>query len=151
MQNVSSSFTVILKFALPTCWTVFFGAMSIAVWFVDTGPVAGMDVGTFRIALTIFFFLGIAILFWAVMRIKRVEMDDHFIYVTNYFKNVRYPFHQIEKVKEQDYFFFRTIHIFLKQSGLFGQKITFIPGRVNFDEFLAEHPNVVEEFKTKES
>lgn len=150
MQNVSSSFTVILKFALPTVWIVFFGAMTIAFWFVNSGPVAGMEMNSFRIVLSLFFLFGIAILYWAVMGIKRVEMDDQFFYVTNYFKNIRYPFHQIEKVVEKDYFFFRTVHIHLKQSGQFGKKLTFIPGRVNFDTFLSEHPNVVKQLEEKE-
>ncbi len=150
MQNVSSSFTVILKFALPTSWIVFFGAMTIAVWFVDIGSVAGMEANTFRIVLSLFFILGAAILYWAVMGIKRVEMDEQFFYVTNYFKNVRYPYHQIEKVNDKDYFFFRTVHIIFKQPGQFGKKITFIPGRINFDEFLAEHPKVVEQLERKD-
>lgn len=151
MQNVSSSFTVILKFALPTCWIVFFGAMTVAVWFVDIGTIAGMEEGTFRIVMSLFFMLGVVALYWAVMGIKRVEMDEYFIYVTNYFKNIRYPFHQIEKIREKDYFFFRTIHISLKEAGQFGKRITFIPGRINFDEFLAEHPEVVKQLKFKDS
>ena len=150
MQNVSTSFTVIIKFALPTIWIVFFGAMAIALWFVDSGPVLGMDASVFRIVANIFFLMGIALLYWAVMRIKRVEMDDQFFYVTNYFKNIRYPFQQIEKIEEKDFFFFRTIHIILKQPGYFGKKVTFIPGRVNFDEFLAEHPQVVKELEYKD-
>jgi hypothetical protein len=150
MQNVSSSFTVILKFALPTCWIVFFGAMTVALWFVDIVPIAGMETGTFRIVMSIFFLIGVLILYWAVMGLKRVEMDDQFIYVTNYFKNIRYPYHQIEKINEKDYYFFRTFHLILKQSGYFGKKITFIPGRINFDQFLSEHPDVVEQLKEKE-
>ena len=150
MQNVSSSFTVLIKFALPTCWIIFFGAMSIALWFEDSGPVAGMEAGIFRIVISIFFLIGVATLYWAVMRIKRVEMDDKFFYVTNYFKNIRYPYHQIENINEKDYFFFRTIHLIIKQPGHFGKKITFIPGRINFDEFLAEHPDVVKQLENKE-
>lgn len=149
MQNVSSSVSVILKFALPTCWIVFFGAITIALWLVDSGPVAGMESGVFRIVMSIFFVFGVGILYWAVMGIKRVEMDNHFFYVTNYFKNIRYPYHQIEKVVEKDYYFFRTIHIILKQPGQFGKKITFIPGRINFDQFLAEHPEVVEQLENR--
>ena len=149
MQNVSSSFSVILKFALPTCWIVFFGAITVALWFVNSGPVAGMEASVFRMIMTIFFMLGVAILYWAVMGLKRVEMDEHFFYVTNYFKNIRYPYHQIEKMEEKDYYFFRTIHIYLKQPGQFGKKITFIPGRINFDQFLAEHPDVVAQLDDK--
>lgn len=149
MQNVSSSFTVILKYALPTCWIVFFGAIAVAVWFVDSGPVAGMEAGVFRIVVSVFFVIGVALLYWSVMGLKRVEMDDHFFYVTNYFKHVRYPYHQLEKIEEKDYYFFRTVVLVLKQSGQFGKRITFIPGRINFDQFLAEHPEVVKQLKDK--
>ncbi len=149
MQNVSSSFTVILKYALPTCWIVFFGAIAVAVWFVDSGPVAGMQAGVFRIVVSVFFVIGVALLYWSVMGLKRVEMDDHFFYVTNYFKHVRYPYHQLEKIEEKDYYFFRTVLLVLKQPGQFGKRITFIPGRINFDQFLAEHPEVVKQLEDK--
>jgi hypothetical protein len=84
------------------------------------------------------------------MRIKRVEMDEHFFYVTNYFKNVRYPFHQIEKIVEKDYLVFRTVHIYLKETGSFGKKITFVASRDRFNLFLKEHPEVVKELQLKE-
>ena len=98
MQHVSSSATVFLKFALPTVWIVFFGSLCVVFWLFDTiTVVAGMPLSTFRIVLPAFFILGVLALYWSVMRLKRVEMDEQFIQVTNYFKHYRYPYHQIEK------------------------------------------------------
>lgn len=145
MQHVSSSLTLFLKYGFPVGWSVFFGAMTLTFWLVDgINVVAGLPLGTFRIILTVSFLLGLLLLYWALMRIKRVEMDEHFFYVTNYFKNVRYPYHQIEKVAEKDYYFFKTIHIYLKQAATFGKKISFIASRDRFDNFLKEHPEIVE-------
>lgn len=148
MQHVSSSLTLFLKYAIPTGYIVFFGAMTAAFWLVDSiSAVAGLPIGTFRIILTAIFILFVLLLYWSTMRIKRVEMDEHFFYVTNYFKNVRYPYHQIEKIVEKDYWFFRSVHIYLKQAATFGKKITFVASRDRFNDFLKEHPEVVEQLK----
>ena len=148
MQHVSSSLTLFLKYAFPIAWIVFFGAMTAAFWLIgNINVVAGLSIEKFRIIITTFFLFGVLVLYWSVMRIKRVEMDDHFFYVTNYFKNVRYPFHQIKKVAEKDYLLFRTVHIYLKETGTFGKKITFIASRDRFNLFLKENPEVVQQLE----
>ena len=144
MQHVSSSITLLVKFGIPTGWIVFFGSMTAALWISnDIKVVADMPISTFRLLITSFYITGVLVIYWAMMRLKRVEMDDHFFYVTNYFKNVRYPYHQIEKVVEKDYLIFNTVHIHLKKAASFGKKISFIASRSRFDEFLKEHPEVV--------
>ena len=146
MQHVSSSLTLFLKYGFPIGWIVFFGAMTAAFWLIgDINVVAGLPIGKFRLIITAFFLSGVLLLYWSVMRIKRVEMDEQFFYVTNYFKNVRYPYHQIEKIVEKDYLLFRTVHIYLKQAATFGKKITFIASRDRFNIFLKDHPEVVKE------
>ena len=144
--HVSSSLTLLFKYGFPTAWLVFFGAMTAAMWLTDDiNAIGNLPVGMFLIIFTLCFF-GIALLiYWSVMRIKRVEMDEHFFYVTNYFKNVRYPYHQIERIVEKDYLLFKVIHIILKNPATFGKKITFISSRDRFDLFLKEHPQVIEQ------
>ena len=144
-QNVSSSTTLFLKFALPISWIIFFGSLTGALWLNDIGPVMGIPLATFRIVFTLFFLTGVGLLYWMVIRLKRVEMSRQFLYVTNYFKNVRYPFSQVKKLEEKDYFFFKSIVIHFKEPGYFGKKVTFIPSRTSFDRFLAEHPEVVKQ------
>ena len=44
-------------------------------------------------------------------------MDKDFIYVSNYVKTARYPYHQVEKIVERDFGIFHTVHIHLKEKG----------------------------------
>lgn len=148
MQHVSSSLTLFLKFAFPIGWIVCFGSMTAAFWLVDgINVIAGVPIENFRWMATGFFLSGVLLLYYALMRIKRVEMDEHFFYVTNYFKHVRYPFHQIKKIVEKDYLLFRTVHIHLKEAGYFGKKISFVASRDRFNEFLKNHPEIVRQLE----
>ena len=142
MQRVSSSATLFLKFFVPTFWIVFFGAFSILMLLTSPTINGKVSPGVLRIGAVLFFLLGIAVLYWAVMRLKRVEMDKDFIYATNYFKTFRYPYHNVEKMVENDYLFFRSIHIFLKEPGTFGPKITFVVSQKLLERFLEDHPEV---------
>lgn len=143
MQHVSSTTTVLLKFALSTYWMVFFGTLFLAFWVSDNiNVVAGISIEYFRLIILLFFAFGAFFLYWAVMRLKRVEMDEHFFYVTNYFKHRRYPYHQVEKVVEKDYYFFQSIHFTLKEKGVFGDKISFVASRDRLNIFLKEHPEI---------
>ncbi len=139
-ENVSSNFTIFLKFVIPTFWIIFFGLLLIVVLVSDAVTMSSFSLSTLRIGIVVFYLLGLLILYWAVMRLKRVEMDDAFVYATNYFKTYRYPYHNIEKIEESDYLFFRSIHIYLKEPGKFGKKITFVAHRNRFDNFIKTHP-----------
>ncbi|MEM8906416.1 MAG: hypothetical protein AAGD05_01115 [Bacteroidota bacterium] len=146
MKHVSSSATLFLKIVVPTVWIVFFGIFTLAMWFSRNEPIGTLSPLTFNIGLTCFFLFGVALLYWALIRLKRVEMDQDFVYVTNYFKTYRYSWDSLEKIEESDYLFFRSVHLFLKQRGQFGKKVTFVASRKRFNEFLADHPDVVRPF-----
>lgn len=146
MHRVSTNFTLILKIVLPVMWIVFFSSFTLAVWFsgeMDYGRISPDDL---RFYLPVFLVLGIVLLYWMVMRLKRVEMDEEYIYVSNYFKTYRYPYHQVEKIKEYDYTLFKTIKIKLKEKGAFGKTIRFIASRNRLQNFLTSHPNVATSF-----
>ncbi|MEM9819859.1 MAG: hypothetical protein AAF985_02255 [Bacteroidota bacterium] len=146
MKHVSSSATLFLKIVIPTVWTVFFGIFTLAMWFSKNQPVGSLSPTQFNILLTLFFFTGFGLLYWALMRLKRVEMDENYIYVTNYFKTYRYSWGSLEKIEESDYLFFRSVHLFLKKAGNFGKKITFVASRKRFNEFLIDHPEITKPF-----
>jgi len=150
MKHVSSSATLFLKYALPVGCAVFFGSMTLAFWFTDNiNAVADVPILTFRLILTGAFLTLMLLLYLSVMKIKRVEMDDHFVYVTNYFKNVRYPYHQVEKIEKKNFIIFKRISIHLKQAATFGKTITFISSRNRLTNFLKDHPEVREQLKIK--
>ena len=145
MQRVSTNLTLFYKFFLPVFWIVFFGAMTVAMLFYPFDYVGNMPAGTLRIGAVLFYLSGLLLLAFTAMRLKRVEANEHFLYVTNYFKTARYPFHNIEQVIERKVFIFRTATVYFKEPGVFGKRIFFIPSNARFQEFWEGHPKLKEE------
>lgn len=147
MQNVSSNWTLALKLCLPTVYICFFGGFTLAVFFTEVQFVGPLPAPIFKLLLCGILVFGVGFLYWSVMRLKRVAMDPHFLYATNYFKNYRYPYHNIEKVVESDWLLFKTVHVYFKEPGSFGKKISFLVNKKRFQTFLNEHPEVVKELQ----
>ena len=146
MQQVSTSLTLFLKIFIPVFWTTIFSAFTMAVWLLDISSFAGMPIQTFRYGMLGFLLIGIAFLYFSVLQLKRVEMDQTHIFVTNYFKNFKYPWANVKNIEERDFVVFRTIHIILKEPGTFGKKITFVASRRKFNAFIKENPHLFEQF-----
>ena len=145
MHRVSTNLTLFYKFFIPVFWIVFFGALSIAALAYSFDYVGNIPARNFRIGMVLFYLSGLLLLAFTLMRLKRVEADEHYFYITNYFKTARYPFHNIERVEESKIFFFRTAFIYFKEPGLFGKRIFFVPSNYRFQEFWDTHPELKEE------
>lgn len=142
MTHISSSWTVILKFFLPTVWIVFFGALSLALFFAPIPPLFGLPRPVFRLLIGLFYLSGIIMLYFSVMGLKRVEMDDQFVYVSNYRRHFRYPYHNIEKIEERNFLLFNALRIHFIQKGHFGKHIDCIVNNRRLQQFLESHPAV---------
>lgn len=142
MQRVSTNLTLFYKFFMPVFWIVFFGSMTVAAFAYDNayyGEIPGLP---FRIGLLIFFVTGVIMFMFTLMRLKRVEMSADHLYVTNYFKHLRYPYQDIEKITESEFLFFKSVTVHLKASGTFGKKFTFLASRDLYGEFWRQHPQL---------
>lgn len=146
MQQVSTSLTLFLKIFLPVFWTTIFFTFTMAVWFLTTSHFAGIPIQTFRYGMLFFLLMGLAFFYFTVFQLKRVEMDQDHIFVTNYFKNFKYPWSNVKDIEERDFIIFRTIHIVLKEPGTFGKKISFVASRRKFNAFIKENPHLFEQF-----
>lgn len=141
MQNVSTNLTLFLKIFIPTFWIVFFGLFTVSTYVKDI-YIGSLTPWLFRLTCTLFFLTGLALLYFTLMQIKRVDMDETYLYVSNYFKTIRYPYSLVEKVDERDFLFFHLIHIHFKQKGQFGKKIVFLSRGKKLDRFLRSHPDI---------
>lgn len=149
MQRVSSNSTLFLKFFIPTFWIVFFGAITMAAVFVRYEYVGDIPIGTFRIIMLSFYISGVLMMVFTLLRLKRVEMDQDFVYVTNYFKNYRYPYHNIEGIEISKFLFFKTASISLKTPGSFGRRMIFVPDLQRFRLALNKYPHIRSEVSIK--
>lgn len=144
MHRVSTNLTLFYKFFIPVFWTVFSGALTVAILYYPFEYVGNIPAGSFRIGTALLYLSSLALLAFTVLRLKRVEADDHFFYVTNYFKTARYPFHNITRIVERKFYFFRTATIHFKEPGIFGNRIFFVPSNYRFREFWENHPELKE-------
>ena len=144
MQRVSSNLTLFYKFFVPVFWTVFFGAVTLAVLLTDYAYVGNIPRGTFQLLVVAFFLSGVLLFAFTLLRLKRVEMSPDFVYVTNYFKNFRYPYQNIEKLEINRFLLFYIATLHLRQAGSFGRKITFVANYYRLRDFLDNHPAVQE-------
>ncbi|MCI5080487.1 MAG: hypothetical protein MRY78_02275 [Saprospiraceae bacterium] len=139
MQRVSTNLTLFLKFFIPVFWLVFFGAFTILIFAYDLEYVAQIPIVTFRIIAVLFMLSGIALFYFTLFRLKRVEMGEQFVYVTDYFKHVRYPYHNIDRIEESTFGFLKVVSIYLKTPGSFGKRVLFIASGKKYDEFWKNH------------
>lgn len=78
--------------------------------------------------------------YFTLLSLKRVEADEHFAYATNYFKTYRYPWHNIDRIDESSFLFFKTANIKLKETGKFGSNIRFVASKKLYEGFWESHP-----------
>ena len=134
--NVSSNWTLFLKVFFPIFWGVLFGLMTIAFWVIDTPYVGTMPILYFRLLITSFFISGMTVFFFSTMKLKRVEVDEHFVYITNYKDTARYPFHNIEKLETTNYFLFKIGKVYFKTPGIFGPSVSFLVNAFKLEKVL---------------
>ncbi len=150
MQRISTNLTLLFKFFIPVFWIVFFGSVTVAALLYQFEYVGDIPARTFRIFILVFYLSGLLLLVFTLMRLKRIEADAAFFYVTNYFKTARYPFHNIEKVVESRFFFFHIATLHFREPGIFGKQATFVPSSLRWREFWETHPGLREQLLAEE-
>lgn len=140
MKRISSSATLFFKIFLPTSWIVFFGAFTFAVMISGVGKSPLFGNWIFKLGLLASYLLGLIVLYLTLMRLKRVEIDPEYLYATNYFRAVRYPLVDIERITEMSLIFIHLGSIHLKERGIFGKKILFLQSRQKFADFVKSDP-----------
>jgi hypothetical protein len=81
---------------------------------------------------------------WDALRLKVVNVDEHFLYVSNYLKEIAIPLSNIYDVTENFWLNTHPVTIHLKSPSEFGGRIVFMP-KTRF-LFFSSHP-VVKELK----
>jgi hypothetical protein len=142
MERVSSNSTLFFVIFLPVFWTVFFGAVTTALLLQPFAFIGNNPAGPFRIGLAFFFLSGLALFYFTLLRLRRIEIGQGFVYVTNYFKNYRYPYHNIASIETSTFLFFHIGAITLKNPGYFGRRILFLPAMRRLKAVLAANPGL---------
>ncbi len=139
MQRVSTNLTLFYKFFVPVFYTVLMGASTAAVWLVESKYFYNTSITSLRWGLTFALIMGVAAYALTLLPLLRVEMNEHFIYATNYFKAARYPWHNVESIRESRFLFLTQVTIRLKVPGQFGKRMRFIASNRLYRDFKEQH------------
>lgn len=144
-RTLSSAQTFLMKFIFPSLWLVGFATATVVLFTTGGGgdaprspPLA--ELKWFFLAATV---LGGAFLYWGCMRLKRVEIDDQWVYISNFVRETRVPLRDIEDVSENRWINIRPVTIGFRRDTEFGPRVTFMP-KTRFRGFWQAHPVVGE-------
>jgi hypothetical protein len=144
-RTLSSAQTFLMKFVFPTVWLAGFTAATVMLFttggFTDPdGFPPPPEIKWLFLSATV---LGGVFLYWCCMRLKRVEIDEQWLYVSNYLRGVRVPLRDIEQVSENRWINIRPITVEFRRDTEFGSQITFMP-KTRLWAFWRAHPVVGE-------
>ncbi|WP_422362113.1 hypothetical protein [Reichenbachiella sp.] len=133
-KRLSTSMTFFWKYIFSSIWLGGFGIGTIAAIFT-----LGAEGLLFLIGLI----FGYAMIYYGCLRAKNVHIDDNYLYVSNYRKNIQIPLDNIKNVSDNIMFSPRPIFIEFNNQTEFGKKIMFI-GYTEMFLFCSTHPAVKE-------
>jgi hypothetical protein len=148
MRTLSSKWTFYMKVVLPILWIGGFATITVALLSGagDFHPSSGLP--TRESAARVFgavTLAGAGFLWWACVRLKRVRLDGHVLYISNYRDEISIPVAQVEHVSENRWLNIRPVTIEFRSETAFGQRITFMP-KTRWFGFWSAHP-VLEEIR----
>jgi hypothetical protein len=135
IQRISSNWTLGLKIFFPTFWFVFYGAIVLALFVAPDIQLQIFDQSGFKMAVLIFYVSGSVVIYFTLLPLKRVEFDDHFLYVSNFFTTIRIPWHNVKMLKDRKLLFLHIGTFSFHSPTRFGKNITFIESRFLIKEF----------------
>ena len=130
-----------MKFVFPAFWIPSLGLGTLSVFL---GGFEGPDPPP-KLLFLFAYVAGAVFIWWSCVRLKQVSVDNNFLYVSNYIKEIAIPLSEIHDVTENRWVNIHPVTIRLKSSSEFGDKIVFMP-TVRFFAFFSSHP-VVSELK----
>jgi hypothetical protein len=142
MRQLSSNWTMAFGIFFPTLWLAFFGTFLIAIVLTDKDTIGTWSTNSLRFGLAAFVGIFVFIFWKTLFRLKRIDADHEFIYATNFFKAVRYPHADVEKIEVDKGLMFTFGTVVLRGEGRFGKRLLFLCSRRRLDIFTEENPEL---------
>ncbi len=140
MQQVSSNLTLMLRIFIPVLLAVFFGAFTLYFLFDQRAYYGNVSGTTVRVGFVAFYVAMLAFFAFTLWRLRRVEMGRDWVYVTDYFRQARYPWGNIREVRETSLGIGRLVRVRFYEPGSFGESALFLASGSRWQLFKEEHP-----------
>ncbi|MFM2395268.1 MAG: hypothetical protein RLZZ546_3251 [Bacteroidota bacterium] len=114
------------KIFVPIFYTTFFGLLTLTSFILDPEDIPLLASKTSRVILLTCYTLTAILMYFTIFNLKRVEIDEENIYVSNYLNTYRYKREDIENITTKNYFLFKLSTIAMKNKTKMGKNIRFI-------------------------
>src|SRR5437773_7765588 len=131
VERLSSLQTFFCKFIFPLIWMGGFG-------FAVMKSMSAADPRSW-LPIFVIWIVGSGFIYWSCVRLKKVSIDDQYLYVSNYLQEIAIPFSFIGDVTGNPWMNSHPVTIHFKLSTEFGDKIVFMPP-FKFFPFVGPHP-----------
>lgn len=143
-RTISSAQTFFLKVLFPVIGIGVFAGMTILLFArvpASPGSSGALPPAT-RWILLLATIAGSAVIYWACIRLKRVDLDRRALYISNYLTEITVPLRDVVDITENRWVNPNTVTIRLRRDLGFGTRIVFTP-TVRWFAF-SPHPIVAE-------
>lgn len=141
-KQLSSKLTILAKIILPGFWLFIIGLITLMA-FLNLETKSSSQPPP-RFVFLSMFVSGAVIYYFTVSKFMAVAVDESFLYVSNFLKEISIPLSNIRDVTEIIWLKGNPVTIHLRTPSEFGSKITFIPKSKGFLKFFQSHPVVAE-------
>jgi len=135
VRRLSSLQTFFCKFILPPLWIGAFGLMA-------ARQINAANLKVWPLVL-LAWIVGTGWVYWSCVRLKKVTIDERYLYVSNYLQEIAIPFSLVGDVTENKWLNQHPVTIHFKLRTEFGEQIVFMPP-VRFVPYVSSHPVVAE-------
>ncbi len=142
MERVSSQLTIALRIALPTIWLTTILSLIILLSWSVRGKAQILTNPFVLLGLVLILGTGYVFIRYILWRVYRIDMDEKFVYISNYFRTFKYPFSDIESIRDSRFLPGRVFCITLKSKGSFGKEIYFLASQKLWKDFVEGHPDL---------
>lgn len=95
----------------------------------------------YKITMVSLFIIGMIIIRLTVWRLKRMDISNPYIYVTDYFKTFRYTLDSIDSMDTFSIGWLKFLRVELREKGSLGKRFIFLLEKSMWDSYLDTHPD----------
>jgi hypothetical protein len=135
-ECITSTATLFWRVFVPVFGTVFLAGLTFAMILISEENLAlPIPALWARLAVVVLFTAWFILVKKTIWRLKRVDVNAEYLFVTNFWQTVRYPWSDVEKTEESRRMGRRLAHFHLRAAGRFGRVISFLPAS-HYDELM---------------
>jgi len=142
MHKLSSNFTLFWKIFFPVFFLTMLYLLGFVMLFAENDAFFLFSSTTAKVIYWISMIFILIIFYFTILNIKRVEFDNEYFYITNFFKTIRIPAEGIEYIKLSSLPLLFS-KIILTNKSTFGKTITFIPDKVGVSSLKSIHSGLI--------